>query len=553
MTAVSDLRGSDLSLRVRLYARQFRAWALKRGRPVLPLYEAERPTWWIVLRRALLLAAVCFITFFYGLLVSVLPPFLLVPAAVPPAILTLVVIWALPDAPRAPVRMLARFFMIFSVIMLLWPNYLSFTFGGLPWISLRRLIGLVAVLLLLICVSTSKKFRTDAAAVLRSSPWMTRLILGFIAVQTISTFTSSALGETINRFVDMQIMWTAMFFIGAWYFGIAERNSSRWVNAMLWSAAILMLIGAVEFRVEHVLWADHIPSFLQIQDEAVQQMLRPSFRDRYRVVTTFTSPLSYGEFLALVAPLLLHKLMNSKTILRISLWGIADAFLLISAIMSGARLSMVGFIVAHAVYFLLWGIRRWRTQPGGLIGPSLTMMYPALMVGLSILILSVDGLRLRILGGGATQYSNDARKEQFNLAVPAISHRPIFGYGPGEGAGAIGWRTLEGKVSLDSGFLTVAADYGLVGFVCFYGAILIAIVQLARSGIFARGKDFPLPLALSSMLVALLTARSVLSQQDNNPFVFMMLGLSLALLYRASQTTHTLLTDGTKTRGERNG
>jgi len=553
MTAVSDLRGSDLSVRLRLYSRQFRAWALKRGRPVLPLYEAERSTWWVVLRRLLLLATVCFITFFYGLLVSVLPPFLLVPAAAPPAILTLVVIWALPDAPRAPVRMLARFFMIFSVIMLLWPNYLSFTFGGLPWISLRRLIGSVAVLLLLVCISTSKKFRADSAALLRASPWMTRLMLTFIAVEVISTFTSSAPGETINRFVDMQIMWTAMFFISAWYFGTAEKNSNRWVNAMLWSAAILMVIGAVEFRVQHVLWADHIPSFLKIQDEAVQQMLRPNFRDRYRVVTTFSSPLSYGEFLALMAPLMLHKLTNSKTVLGLSLWVLADVILLVSCFLSGARLSMVGFIVAHVVYLLLWSIRRWRTQPGGLIGPALTMTYPALMIGLSILILSVDGLRLRVLGGGAAQYSNDARKEQFNLAVPAISHRPIFGYGPGEGAEAIGWRTLEGKISLDSGFLTIAADYGLVGFVCFYGAILIAIVQLARSGIFARGKDYPLPLALSSMLVALLTARSVLSQQDNNPLVFMMLGLSLALLYRTSQATRTLLVDGTKTRGERNG
>ncbi|MBC9032795.1 O-antigen ligase family protein [Sphingomonas sp. JC676] len=553
MTAITDLRGSDLRLRLRLYARQFRTWALKRGRPVLPLYEAERPTWWAVLRRMLLLAAVCAITFFYGLLVSVLPPFLLVPAAAPPAILTLVVIWALPDAPRAPVRMLARLFMIFSMIMLLWPNYLSFTFGGLPWISLRRLIGSVAVLLLLVCVSTSKKFRTDMAAILGSSPWITRLMLGFIAVEAISTFTSSALGETINRFVDMQIMWTAMFFISAWYFGTAERNSNRWVNSILWCSGILMVVGAIEFKVEHVLWADYIPSFLQIQDEAVQQMLRPNFRDRYRVVTTFSSPLSYGEFLALIAPLILHKLMNSKTALRISLWAVADLILLISAFLSGARLSMVGYIVAHAVYFLLWGIRRWRTQPGGLIGPSLTLMYPALMVSLSMLIVSVDALRTRVLGGGASQQSNDARSQQFDLAVPAVAHRPLFGFGPGEGAGAVGWRTMDGKLSIDSGFLSIAADYGLIGFACFYGAIVFAIAHLMRSGIFARGTDYSLRLALAAMLVVLLTARSVLSQQDNNPLVFMMVGLSLALIYRASQEPQALVTDATKTPGERNG
>lgn len=535
MTAVTDLHGGNLSLRARLYVRRFRAWAFKRGRRVLPLYEAERPTWWIVLRRALLLAVVCSITFFYGLLVSVLPPFLLVPAAAPPAILTLVVIWALPDAPRAPVRLLARLFMAFSIMMLLWPNYLAFSVGGLPWISLRRLIGAFAALILLISASTSKKFRADMAAILGSSPWVTRLMLGFIAVETIATFTSSAPGETINRFVDSQIGWTAMFFIGAWYFGTAERNAGRWVNALLWSAGLLMVIGAIEFRVQHVLWADHIPSFLQIQDEAVQQMLRPNIRDRYRVVTTFSSPLAYGEFLALIAPLVLHKLMNSKTLLRISIWAAIDLILLISAFLSGARLSMVGYLVAHAAYLLLWGIRRWRTQPGGLIGPSLTMMYPALMVSLSILIMSVDALRVRVLGGGSAQQSNDARSQQFDMAIPAIIHRPLFGYGPGEGAAAVGWRTLAGQPSIDSGFLTIAVDYGLVGFVCFYGAIGLAMYYVARSGLFARGTGYPLRLAIAVMLVVVLTARSVLSQMDNMPLVFMLLGMSLALIYRARE------------------
>lgn len=553
MTSIADLHGSNLSVRARLSARRLRAWVFKRGRPVLPLYEAERPTWWILLRRTLLLIGVCLATFFYGLLVSVLPPSLLVPAAAPLAILTLVVIWALPDAPRAPVRALARFFMAFSVIMLLWPNYLAFSFGGLPWISMRRLVGAVTVLLLLISASTSKKFRDDMVAILRSSPWVTRLLLGFFVIQTISSFTSPALGEAINRYVDCQIMWTAMFFSSVWYFGTLERSADRWLHALLWSGGILMVIGAIEFRVQHVLWAGHIPSFLQIQDDAVQEILTPNIRDRYRAVTTFSSPLSYGEFLALTAPLVLHKLMNSKTLLWTVIWGAIDLALLVSVFLSGARLGMVGYLVAHAIYFLLWAVRRWRTQPGGLIGPALTMLYPALIVVLSIMIVSVDALRTRVLGGGSTQQSNDARAQQFDLAVPAISHRPLFGYGPGEGASAVGWRTLSGHPSIDSGFLSIAADYGLLGFACFYGAILFAIFYAARSGLFAPGKGYPRRLAVASILVVLLTTRLVLSQMDNNPLVFMLLGLALALVYRAGPASQGLITHAAAARGKGHG
>jgi hypothetical protein len=375
VTSISDLQQGNLSLRLR----RLSAWALRRGRPVLPQYEAERSTWWATLRRLLLLAAIGFVSVFYGLLVSVLPPVLLMPFSVPLVVLGLLVIWALPELPRAPLRALSASFLIFFVLMLLWPNYLAFSFAGLPWISVRRLVGGIASALLLINISVSVDMRTKMRAMLKESKLISTFLIGFAAVQFVSVIFSDGLSGTIARYIDYQIIWIAMFFIAVWFFG-EQKNIDRWFRYIITVTIILIIIGALEFSQKHVLWVGYIPSFLQVNDDAVQQILTPGYRGLYRVVTTFSTPLSWGEYIAVASAFVLHGLMQAKTVKSRLIWGAFDIIALLSAFLSGARLAMVGFIVAHAVYFFIWGARTWRLKPGGLIGPAVTLMYPAIMV-----------------------------------------------------------------------------------------------------------------------------------------------------------------------------
>ena len=531
MTSIADLEHSDLKLLARHRTMRFRAWLLKRGRRVLPEYEAERATWWAVLRRLLLLSALCFVAFFYGLLVSILPPFMLLPAAAPPVILALMVVWALPEAPNPPMRILTGVFLTFSALLYIWPNYLAISFGGLPWISVRRLIGVVAVLLLLTCISSSRRFRSELGDVLRSATILTRLLIGFVAVQLISVLFSGSIGGAINRMVDIQITWTAMFFIAAWYGSRSDRRVEVWVNIMIAVSIFMMTLAVFEFHAKHVLWADHIPSFLQVQDESVKGILAGNFRERYRIVATLTSPLSYGEFLAMVCPFYVYKMLNAKNTSWFLFWGGMDCLVLASCFLSGARLAMVGFIVAHAIYLFLWAARHWRNNPGGFIAPVITILYPALLAVATLAIETIPALHNRILGGGATASSNDARRQQFEMAVPAIAKRPLFGYGPGNGGGAIGWYTPGGDLSVDSGYLTIATDYGLLGFLCFYGMVVLAGVETGRSSIYSKGQGAPLAAALCATFAAVMSTKSVLSQPDNYPLLYIFLGMAIAVLY----------------------
>jgi hypothetical protein len=499
----------------------FRA-LLRPGRDVLPVYHPERAGWSVALRKLALFAGIVLLAIVYGFLVAILPPALLVGAAAPLALLAMLVVWALPEARTAPTRALTQVYGAFVIVFIAWPNYLAIAVGGLPWISMRRLFGFVLTAILMICLSISKPFRQQMAEVLRTSPWLSRLLIGFFIIQFLATIFSVAPGDTIGRWVHMTFTSTAVCFTTIWLFGPGGKSVPWLVNRLALVVFVLMVIGLIEAREQHVLWLGHIPSFLRIEDAVLQQLIQPHIRGAYRVITTYTTPLAYGELLALTTPFILYRMVNAKTWPMRLMWIAFDVFILYSAVLSTARLSLVGFIASHALFGLCWGVHRWRNARGDMLGISATMIYPALMLALMLAVMFVPA-----------QASTDARSVQFHMAIPVIARRPLLGYGPGQGGGAINWRTPDGALTIDLGLVALCADVGVFGFLAWMGTLLLSIVSLVRAGLRDVASAFPAEFAIAISLAVLISTRLVLAQSDNDPLFVILFGLSLATLYRA--------------------
>ena len=86
-------------------------------------------------------------------------------------------------------------------------------------------------------------------------------------------------------------------------------------------------------------------------------------------------------------------------------------------------------------------------------------------------------------------------------------------------------------ITIDTYYLSVLLEYGIAGFIVFYGMFAIAIYEAGRRSLFARSenedKSFLLPITVS--LIVFIVIKSVFSQQDNHPVIFMMLGALMAL------------------------
>lgn len=512
----------------------FRA-LLRPGRDVLPVYHKQRAGWAVAAQRLGLTLGILIAAVVYGIFCAILPPSLLMAAAVPLGVLAMLVIWALPEAPAAPTRTLAYCVSAFLFVLICWPNYLALSMGGLPWISLRRLVGLILTLLLLVCVSTSRKFRRDLADVLQSYPLIARCLIVFFVLQGLAAVASVDPAAAIGRWVNSTFTSTAVCFAALWVFGPGGKDVKWFTNRLMIAVAVLMVIGLFEARAQQILWVGHIPSFLKIDDETLQQITAPHVRNWYRVVTTYTTALSYGELLALATPFVLYKLMNATSWPARIFWAAFDLAVFYSAVLSTARLAMVGFLVAHALLGLLWGVRRWRNGRADLLGISATMMYPAFLVVLGLAVLFVPALHVRVLGGGAAQASNDARGVQFQMAVPVIAKRPILGYGPGQAARVINFHTPDGFLTIDLGLVALTADYGIFAFLSYMGIILFSTFELVRAGLRDRIAAYPAEFAIASALIVLVTTRIVLAQNDNDPLFTMLFALALGTLYSAKR------------------
>ena len=471
--------------------------------------------------------------FIWGFFFAALAPNIVTPLLAPLVVLAFLVVWALPDLNWAPTRSLEWLFFAVLIALFGWPDYLAIALPGLPWITLLRLTSFPTVLVLLACISVSANFRGELMRSLHSIPAIPILLGIFVAIQLVSIGFSSDISNSIQKFIVAQTTWTAMFFAGAYVF-LQPGRIKRWAMVM-WALAIFVsLIALWESRIGHVPWVGHIPSFLKINDVAVERALAGSERagvGRYRAQAIFGTPLGLAEYLALTLPFVLH-FVTRRFSPRIRLAAaISIPILLVAVILTDAKLGSIGCVLGILLYIFAAAYRSWQRNKQSLIAAFFLYLYP---VGLALFVAAIFfSLRLKvmILGGSSHAASTDARIVQYTIGFQKFLERP-FGYGIGQGAVTLGFgKDIGGMITIDTYYLSILLEYGIAGFIVFYGMFAVAIYEAGRRSLFARSetedKSFLLPIAVS--LFVFIVIKSVFSQQDNHPVIFMMLGALMAL------------------------
>ena len=496
----------------------------------------------IALRKSLFIGMCVFLGVFYGFWGTVLPTAFIIILIIPYLILALLILWILPDTGDAPTATLMKLLLAFTAVTFLWPNYLAIVLPGLPWLSMRRIVGLVMVAVFLYSLATSARMRQEIVEAMDSIPLLWKLVVAFFAVQTIAIFFSVYPVLAYKHWFNSQYAWTTVFFLSIYAFSKPGYMTS-WAKLICWAAVIVSLMAIAEQHNKMVLWANHIPPFLKIEDEAVERILTPTYRgNEYRSQAIFGVSLALAEFLALSFTLLLHRFAITRDTRERLLLSAGMVAAIAGIAMSRARVGFMGLLVGIAIYGFVWGYRRYKASRTDVTGAALTYGYPALAATAFILIMSVDALRLRILGGGGSQVSNDARQIQFDMAPPVLARSPIFGFGGGRGADALGFTTPGGQVTIDTYILSIVLDYGIVGFIIFYGAILAAgvivglkILQMTNTATDRDSEEIGYLFPLAVMLAQFFVIKTVLSQEENHSILFMIYGAILALYWRLKQ------------------
>ena len=502
---------------------------------VLPLYT-RAPAAPSLRRRIAVMLAQLAVAAVYGVAVIALPPNLWVLLGLPVVVCLLAALWLMPDRGVFPLKAISRSTGVLFVLMILWPSYIAVVLPGLPWLTPTRFALFVVTLFFLYSVSTSALLRRHLATVARSSPL---LWLAFLVWQASMFYTapfSHQIGATAKALIDNQLRFTEVFFVGCLIF--ARRGTpTRTIAWLLVLAIVCAVDGFIELRLEYPPWANHIPSFMRVDDAMLANILGSQARSAdglYRVRGPATNSLIFAEFLALCVPFIIHWLLTSRSLLVKALmvvtWGIVTAAILTTQ----SRLGLVGTIVALGIYVPLWAYRQWRADRTSIIGPSILIGAPLVALALIGVVFSSHTLSQRVLGGGAQAASTEARAIQRHMAVPKLEANPI-GHGLGQSGYVLGYVNPAGIVSVDSHYLTTLLDLGIPGALGFYGMFLVGGVLGARLYLTTADRETELAGPLGAMCLVFVVIKAVLSEENNHSLVMLFLGMLVALWARERQ------------------
>lgn len=474
----------------------------------------------------------------YSILFTLIGRFMVLQFLTPLMLMMVFVIWMLPEARQVPTRWLGRLGIGFMIALLCWPDYLALALPGLPWLTAIRIVTVPLALVMLFCLSGSRQFRADMKELMTGLPIVWQGVAAFAAIALISIVFSRDIGLSVNKFVVAQLTWTLPFFVAVYVF--RQPNRATQFGYFLWAIVLFVcLIAIQEWRHSVVPWAGNIPSFLKIEDESVQRILSGSSRAAtgiYRVQSKFTTPLGFAEFLALSAPFILHIMMRSKNVLIIVAAALTLALQFWCIRLTDSRLGVVGFFMTFLLYMLVWGGLRWYRDRDSLFGPAVVIAYPITLAAFFAATLFVGRLNAMVWGTGAQQFSTESRKVQVAMGLPKIFKAP-WGNGIGRGAEELGFTNLAGILTIDTYYLLVALEFGILGFLIYFGMIISTIVGGGKQLIRVRAADAdgamlaPLLIALTNFLVI----KSIFSQQENHPLAFVMMGAVVVLAWRIKQ------------------
>jgi hypothetical protein len=126
-------------------------------------------------------------------------------------------------------------------------------------------------------------------------------------------------------------------------------------------------------------WAGHIPSFLRVDDPAVQRILAGgsgAATKVHRVTATATTPLGLAEMLGLTAPFAMHFVLGRYPLYARLAMGLYIPLAIYVILLTDSRLGVVACLISVMFYLLIWAAVRWYHERKSLFAPAIVLAYP---------------------------------------------------------------------------------------------------------------------------------------------------------------------------------
>ena len=447
------------------------------------------------------------------------------------AVAAMVLLWVMPDLPLVWPNLIRKTFFIMLIADLCVPNYYAVQFGGLPWISARRLATFALIAPFLIAIASSSDARRKITERIGASSLIIICVAGYLFMAFLSLFTSVTPSESTTALVEALLSWYVPFF--AMIYIVRDHDDAVFILKVICCCAVFITaFGIVEFFEHRNIFVDIFPHGMLMQlidnNPSLSSLLPGDikhFRNGlYRAESAFVTPLSFGEFEIIVIPIGLFFALYRESSVEKSL-GWATVFGgIIGIFCSGSRGGYIGVLFSVAVFVAIWSVRKAVGNKASLAPAIVGLTGVVSFTFLIGLILFWRRAHNIVLGGGDAAASNQGRYEQWAAGIPFIRSNPITGHGFAAGGYVI-------NSSIDSYVLSVLLETGIPGLVFFVGLVLLPIWYGLRNFVSDLSESGAVGGALACSFIAFALNRLVLSQRENNMLIFSLLAIVVVMNY----------------------
>lgn len=408
-------------------------------------------------------------------------------------------------------------FVIFSIV---WPRYALLRVPGSPGLSPPRLLQGMLTVYWLYIVSKNFSYRSILVSRIKESrPF-------FIAVGLLLLFKFFSVFSSDLPFVSLKGFFNEL--LSVYFLILVSLTFVRDINdvRIVLFAFLVGSMGAVGVGiVEYALNKNVFIGFLDVDSDYMKQVFAEKIRaGSYRLQSTFSHPLTFSEFMVVSTPVgvvLLRKLLrNNILFFFVFLLSISACTLVV--IKSGSRSGVGALLLGVGLYFVLCSARQLIVSRD-----RVSSVFNIFFI-LTCIVALVLGLYFisDILVGKTTRELNSAlvRLEMWSRGIQMALDQPLFGYGQDMAAITLGFVEGDGNITIDSYYLSVLLEAGIIGFVCYLFLILYALFKGLSRG-FCEDENSLFLIAISVSIICFAVVKSVLSLTHNHGVFMIMFSL----------------------------
>lgn len=408
--------------------------------------------------------------------------------------------------------------LLFSAFLVLWPRYALLRIPGLFGVSPARITLAALLFVWLYLILRSPSFRARLLELMDTVKPITYSMIVLFIFKFLGLFETDSVYLSLKGILN-ELFTAYLLFPIALSLVNSDRRIRNLILVLAISGVISALLGVYESIISHNIFL----GYLEIDSDYIAQNLMDKLRaGAYRIQSTFSHPLTFSEFLAMLTPLLAMASLNfPHRILKGVLVLIVMPLFLYVIIKSGSRSGVVAFAFSITVMVTLV-LYRYAKMSRDIASSALTIIavLVVLLVAAFVGYLMMDFVAGRTAGEARSGY---ARIAMWTSGLSISFDKPIFGHGQDMATQVLGYSGGD-QLTIDSYYLNILLDSGFVAFFAYCFMLVYTIVKGISFGVknsCSRGNH---AIAISTSVVLFSAIKLILSLSHNHGILFVLIG-----------------------------